>query len=352
MNFFLFFLALLGTNIRIQHESFEAPLGRNDLARTEAGHFYVIHRESLEVFHFDAQGKLLHRFAGKGNGPGELTTVTDIFYQNELVYLTESVAFRSRVLVYSKEGAYIKDLVLPGKFFFPQIIKVKNGWIVGDLKAAEPPKAPAQLVWYDEAFEEPVVFARGDRLQTGWVLTQNCKMHLNPVALPLLATYHAEQNLLYYVIPGSTEMGVFDVIRKAHAEPISLKFPVIPFDESWGNKVLRRRKQHLKHCQVVADFPKVFPIVSELRQSPFGSLEMRQWRKGSDGISKVSLYLDGQGARIKSPYSQAVANRVVLAGAGSVWMLFFDEENESYGIAEVPLSETVSFVKANPLPEW
>jgi hypothetical protein len=70
----------------------------------------VYHSERLSLF--NKEGKYLSDIGSKGQGPGEFTSVRDVFAHDNLIYVQE-MGYRFKV--YDWDGNFVKKLVLPHK---------------------------------------------------------------------------------------------------------------------------------------------------------------------------------------------------------------------------------------------
>ncbi|MEW6380636.1 MAG: 6-bladed beta-propeller [bacterium] len=99
------------------------------------GRIYAVNRKTGEIWVFERNGSLAFRFGGRGSGKGKFQLITDIFFREGKIYLSDSQGIP--VQVFSLEGKYLGSFGRHGQheedFSFPQSICVDRHqriWVV------------------------------------------------------------------------------------------------------------------------------------------------------------------------------------------------------------------------------
>lgn len=79
-----------------------------------------------QALHFDAQGRFIRNLFKKGQGPGELTVLFDIWATSERLYLSGDP---SKILVFHFDGTLDKEIILRGHAFGERFVRADAGKI-------------------------------------------------------------------------------------------------------------------------------------------------------------------------------------------------------------------------------
>jgi hypothetical protein len=79
-----------------------------------------------QALHFDAQGRFIRNLFKKGQGPGELTVLFDIWATSERLYLSGDP---SKFLVFHFDGTLDKEIILRGQAFGERFVRADAGKI-------------------------------------------------------------------------------------------------------------------------------------------------------------------------------------------------------------------------------
>jgi hypothetical protein len=90
---------------------------------------FILSRESVHAF--SKEGKFLFNVGAKGNGPGEYTSLANMFVQNEHVYLFDSMS--RKVLCFNENGEFVSSTSIDLEERYPvsRIYRLNSGQFIG-----------------------------------------------------------------------------------------------------------------------------------------------------------------------------------------------------------------------------
>ena len=78
------------------------------------GHIYVFDKQTKGVYIFDMSGKYVNKVHSIGAGPGEYTDISDVFIDENNIFITDY--YINRILVYGLDGHFVRDFKTEGFF--------------------------------------------------------------------------------------------------------------------------------------------------------------------------------------------------------------------------------------------
>ena len=84
---------------------------------------YVVDRKNFKVFIIDKNGKLVSSFGRRGEGPGEFKQLGSCFLVNDQLVFPDRRS--NKVHYFSKEGKFLKSVVIPGNLT-PRVMVDEN----------------------------------------------------------------------------------------------------------------------------------------------------------------------------------------------------------------------------------
>ncbi|MFN1836206.1 6-bladed beta-propeller [Balneola sp. MJW-20] len=84
--------------------------GAMEFASSGSGGLFVLDHLRNQVYKFDEQLNLLNSFGRNGKGPGEFTKASDIYYDNNRVYILDSRQLR--VSIFQENGDFLKSFLV------------------------------------------------------------------------------------------------------------------------------------------------------------------------------------------------------------------------------------------------
>jgi len=100
----------------------------NDVIFDKFENFYVLDSKKCSVKKFDKDGNYNKSFGSKGQGPGELQSISSIVLLDNFIYLSN--ANQREIAKFDLDGKFIKKTPLPGNFP-PKLIRFANNKTIG-----------------------------------------------------------------------------------------------------------------------------------------------------------------------------------------------------------------------------
>ena len=110
----------------------ETLISFDDIKINENGDIIVLDTRSCYVHKFDKQGKLLKKFGGKGQGPGEVEYPSSLTILNNEIYIKAS----SYCAIFDINGNYIKNINIT-EAFPANLYKLNDSILVGDFSKVQ-----------------------------------------------------------------------------------------------------------------------------------------------------------------------------------------------------------------------
>jgi len=301
------------------------PLDQNSFAVSDAFHFYLMDRKGHRIRIYNSAGRFVKSIGGHGNGPGEFRFLFGIRFEDHLLYGLDPMA--SKLSVFDEDGEFIASHKAPREMLvsFPYSAKVVNGWVYSL-------RAKKQIIWVDEAFENPTVLAeipQTDKPQDIIEVTSD---------MPVFAASPDSKTLYIYPGKGKFEIQVYDIPSKKF-KTITKDIPNLPYDMEFGKKRFEqyhsRQRDHFK-----PQFPDFFPAIEYMTTDPDGLLIVYQGRHILNKDTPA-MVMDENGHTAVSRFPTRHLSRILAVDGEYVFVsIYLDEE---MGVRRIPIQELGPF---------
>jgi len=349
-------------NTGIYTPVFHYQTGRARIAISGRGEVFILDTRETRLIKYAAGGGPAQIIATMGEGPGELANPLQVDVFDDHVYVLE-MGKRS-LHVFSTDGHFVKDLPFPKAPFTVAVARVNNGWALANWEFSRDPGKAIEIALYNNRMSESAVLA-------SWPRERSDEAHVVRVGPDRVVPYNPARTRhffassldgkrLFVSIPSSgLKVNVYDTETRSLLRTITEpSWSQLPFDETWGEGQLARRREATGEAasghgfqapKSVADFPRLFPIVRYFFVAADGSLVVARWTGRPDKMFDTKLF-DKEGLPTKSSLSPASLTRVLAIYGETAIVTTFDDEVGEAGLAALPLARVNAFSKDRPIP--
>jgi len=297
----------------------------------DRGDLYLADRDEYRILHFDARGRPLESIGGKGQGPGEFSSkLLSLQYLDGRLYAIEFQ--RSAIKVFWPDGRFMHLIHTPIRWFdfLKSATKVTNGWVFSRRR---------QIIHVDEDFKLiGALVGDMEKAVSNEPGIAKKRQEFNPAPDKPLFAVNNQGTLVYFYVPGQGfKIYAYDVMTRRVGISIQMDIAAKSFNKSWGEARLadmRANSISRKHFEYVADFPKHFPPMIDLRVDYQNHLRV---------IQGIALVEKGQGELVFDTSGKMVENTIPRKDLLSI--LAFDDQwlylsargdNDELSIKKVP----------------
>lgn len=345
----MFCMMMAGAEWQTSDTGVFQPLRANEVVVRPDGAFYVKCFNDSQVRYFSKDGKLVKIIGGKGKGPGEFTYPTDLYFDNNRLYVFDVLT--TKISAFDLDGNYVDAVKVPNRGL--QIHKVDGGWVYGDWGGIARETEPA-FFWVDESFKNKKTLAKlkdAGFSQGSMVWSDGSKTIATYAPIdnrPIIAV-SPDKKRIYFSSIERFEVSVFDAATQEKITTLSRKEARIPFDEEWAEEKYKeaRADDREKH-NYKKNYPEYFPPMRRMIVAYDGTLVIDRWRgRPDDNHYPIGLAPDGKETKLKHKY----ATYLRLAGVhgDSAYIVIFNADDDEAGIAKCALKDADAFVEANPI---
>jgi len=356
MMFFILMVCAAEIQPLISETGIYAPVSQQEAVVDPDGAIYLLDKDEVKILRFSPDGEKIGEFGRKGEGPGEMGFPGEMIFSNGKLYVKDF--HRRGIHIFSKTGHFEKFIKLTKPF--SDMVKVSNGWIIGDWMASMPGQESKKdrLLWVDESLENEKVIFEWDKKGPGkgiaFQITDGKapKVPFNPASGSYHMAVNASGSKVYVSVPGSFKICIFDVVTGENIQTIEELLQPMPFNKDWGKKQIEELNNNQTgnfKLEFVADFPEMFPFVRGIGFAPEGHFYVTRWQPLEDKQSAV-LFFDQNGKRVKGALGADALDRILGYHSGQAFFTIYDEDDESK-IAKCPLADLNSWVSKLPILE-
>jgi hypothetical protein len=302
----------------------------HQIVAANESHVYVLNSES-EIAILDMHGNQIKHVGGQGEGPGEFLFPRAVFADDEHFYVVDTGAVTTFVNQFSTTGSFVKKVPFPRKAFFPEVLKIKTGWLLGDFYSQESGQNEAEIVIYDQELVEVGSLLKAKALQRGWTVSENCVIKYNPAAQSVLWALDNRDERLFTVLPESGVIQIWDTGEQKVIATFASDLKPIPFDQEWGKEQLREMQKREQACTVQANFPLVFPPIDQIRVAANNEVII-VGSKSFQGSKRQVVTFDRDGQPITSSFALKDQKHFLTSNSQYFFFRTYDSEADEFGI--------------------
>jgi len=280
------------------------------MAVTGNKHVFIVDAD-LMIRHWDASGVVVNRFGGRGQGPGEMLSCSNIGVTDDQLWIWDRM--RSGVHLFDLDGHFLR--FIHSEQTGRMVSRTENGWI-----SARLPREPGdvgEIFSLDEDLASPEVFYR---FEPEWIAPPKV-VHRDRLQETMPINPAKEHN--YFSVDQTGTRGflvqsgprlvitIFDLVEREIVREIVRDEQPIPFDKDWGREQISSSNSVSRTgFRAVLSAPDSFPIVRGAGMTADGFLILELWTASPD-TSAHHLILDESGDEARLPYSREAHHRLV-----------------------------------------
>lgn len=308
---------------------------------------YVINYADAFLWHYDASGNQVGKIGRKGRGPGEFTYPYGLWVDDTYIYVFDMLdAHVSRLN--RADTSFVDKFSVPNRR--AKLVKVDQGWLVGDWFQPHPSITSGTLVLTDETFERAKTILTLDdightRGSYSWRKDGQRTSFYSPISTrPQLIAGHG----FGYVADNRT-LKITRIDGSGDVHVIQQTSDRIPFDVAWADDKLIETRKHVRNMNnPKKQYPDYFPAIRELWVMHDGTLVVDLWRGRPDDNHHL-IAMDQNGDTVPVPFNYAVLDRLLAQTATHLYLRTFDTKREEGGVVKVHRDTANAFVEANEL---
>jgi hypothetical protein len=344
----MIFLVLLfsfqdGVTLYPVEDTFQV-ISPSKIAVSSDGEVYCID-DANQVLRFASDGSLVSRFAGRGEGPGELTGPMKMGFSGDRLWIYDfSLA---RIQWYDREGRFVESF--RHKKLNPTLAKTPRGWVM--LEHLYGSNGPARLVHLSDdlsqeetlsewqpAFQHPVKAREREEKRVAY----------NPAREQIFFRVSTDGTTAWIISPGPRlALQEWDLEKRALVSTIKRPEKPPEFNRSWGREKIRGQSGHF---EIVLDAPDAFPIVKGFAVTPENKLVLGLWTNEPDEISR-HVVINSQGKDEALSYDPAQVGRVFHKLGKDYYLTGFDVETDRAVIVKCKQGEIDDMLVSYPTIE-
>ncbi|CAM2005467.1 6-bladed beta-propeller [Acanthopleuribacter pedis] len=347
----LFLVLLLGPITEYRETDVYQPLMVSEVQLAKNGNLFILSFPEAKIHMYAADGRLQRRIGGKGQGPGEFTYPTQIWTENNQLYVFD--IHSAEISLFSQDGSFVKRWKAPDRNLILE--KVHNGWVYGNWNGFLPEETAPTLTWANETFSKRKALAKpahpGTRsgLST-WYNGDQREGRFNPIQNQPIMVVSGDKTRVYLSHTDRFQIDVYELNDFKKEASIKRHEKHVPFDTEWADLNFKRMTDdpNLKNVTWSKNYPKTFPIIRSLQLSSEGLLIVDRWR-GKPEAANHYLTLKPSGEVVDVTWNGALLVRMVGIRGDHAYLTAWDHETEEAYLVKVPKSEAAAYVAANPI---
>jgi DNA-binding beta-propeller fold protein YncE len=340
---------LLALDWKITDTGVWQPLRPQEVLIGDSGQVYVLNFDDAEIGHYAASGEKIGTIGRKGQGPGEFTYATGIFYEKGKIYVQDLL--NQSISIFDDKGTYQHSVRIPLRGVV--LRRVANGWIYGDWRNISPDDPSAKLYLGDDGLEEiKEVLTIPDRgfSEGSMVMSDGSKVvaRYSPITKQPRLEVSPDGKTAYLTDLDKLLIKVIDVASGKVVREIKHDEPRLPFDTEWAEEKFQESRSPEDTNDWDKMFPEYFPIIRDFKVLPDGTLMINRWR-GRPGEANYPIALDPLGQEVPVKFPWEVVQRMIGIRDGMVYLTMFEVGDEEGWVSRVALADAAQFVKDHPI---
>jgi len=236
----------------------------------DGGHFFVADAQSATIHRISSEGQHLTSFGGRGQGPGELFSISCLQIKDRVLYVYDQVS--KKMLAFALDGsllAHYRTPSTPLNGWSHPLFKTDKGWLVLGYKV---------IRLMGDSFEEAGVFL-GSLEEDRAFRTRDRRVYTPSPDTFLFTVDQVNGRVIVYVPGDGFRMRVFSLETLAQVHTLQIPGDLVPFDKDYGQARFERFKS--RNAQrpwfredMVLDLPEYFKPFTSLWALPTGELQI------------------------------------------------------------------------------
>lgn len=312
------------------------------------GDLYLLLRDEALIKRYNAEGALLKTFAGKGEGPGELRMPFRLFFQDDVLYVSDILA--AAVSLYRADGTFIERVRLGERKL--DAVKVANGWVYGDWNQFQyDADAAARVWWADARFQNALtLFSVKGRGAKGTFSNDGVTSVYSPVSATPRIAVNREGTRVFVADGQGFRIRVIDPLAKKVIREIRREEPTLEFNPDWADVRLNEVKAMMPDIKFKTNYPEYFPIIRGMWIHAEGWLVIDRWTR-EPATDHDPLVLDERGKEIRPTLSWQALTRWVASSPAWAYVNAYDPKRREMTLIRCPKDKVMEVIDQYPYQE-
>ena len=342
-------MAIAASEIKAKGLELYSPLYPNTAAVDDAGNVFVLDRDTEKILSFDAQGNPRKTFAGRGQGPGELS------FSFALHFTAGKLAVNANTVKlhwFSPDGVFLGRGGSEQGLMF---LMADGALLVEHSYRFDNQKTPAHIYWYPPDIDrekrvELTSFRRLPKEAFNTSYSEDGKIisHINPAQDRSKVVVTRDGKMAFVYHSGSKNILIINSSNPQKMNEIKLPKPP-EFNEFWGNiKIEERSKKRSPSVKQIPYMPDYFPACRMLKIVN-DTLYVVLWSGTAPSKEFPVIAFNRSGQSVKAQIDAKSLHQIVGTYKDTAWVTTWDAEQEEAGLVRVPMDQVAEVVAAKPL---
>ena len=341
----LFLFSFNNTETTIIHTDTYGKLSPERVLLFPDGSLFLLGDKAV-ITHFDTEGRVLKRFGGSGQGPGEFQYPSALYSDGRSLFVWDA---EGRISQFDEKGQFLRHL--KPKHFGIELIRVADGWAYGNWNSAEDslPDYPVSVFLCDGDAANPreITTTKGNGYGATFI-AEGTRSIYTPVRPRARLETSRDQKSLYVVNPSRLAVRVFDARTGTMVSHFKKEMPVHPFNPDWANIRLKQVKAMYPDRTYKTNYYENFPVVRDFWVSPDDDLVFRLWTFEPHKRDTVFV-CDAKGQPAETSLSWRDWRRWCATWGRKVLLIAVDQKTDENLLVWQPAEKMSSWFSANPL---
>ena len=302
------------------------PIYPNHVAVTTEGNGFILDTVEQQIIAFDASGKLIKRFGGQGDGPGEFRRASEIYIVAGQLFVTEW----NKAHIFDGHGTYLR--AVKHKRNTPR--KVVVGWTFRVANYDRNQQgAYDRLVWRNDQLTEEHHIASWPA-EWGRMFGEGKTVLVNPIRDRTHLAFSPDGHYVAIRPHGLSELRIFNVLTR-QTQTLQLDLPVLPFPIEYADRkfVEIERLVSQRGGRAAKDYPQILPRVTSIIWTSEDHIAVYQ--AVPDTALKNVLFFERDGKPVQPVYGPEVLLYIARLDTDCAYVCVFNAEAEQAGLQKV-----------------
>jgi len=349
----LFFMLFLSLGTEFKHTAIFKPLLPDSVAVSSAGEVFILDKDDQKILKYDSKGNQVMKIGRAGQGPGEFNMLMGIRVIGKSLFALDMRGAHE----FNLEGELIKDynVTKMGTMLYPST----NGFLsIGNDFDSTTMALARAFNWVDNDLKEVKALGKFPmEMKFSGMGTKEMTTSFNPAPEQPSAMVDKTGKFLIFKGKEDKPITIYSLVPE-FKELVKLTIPnrkKVPFNTTWADEMLtkmntaRPDQPNGISMKFVADYPKFFPIVMDVRVTADNLIQVNLWSESPD--KPQQLYFDWSGNPVQSTLTAEQRFRIMHMEGEMAYISSYDKENEDYGCVLMPFKESAEWIEVHPILE-
>lgn len=323
--------------------------------------FYFLNYKEATIFKVSAAGQELHKFGGKGQGPGEMQFPNSLRVRGDKVYVFDLM--RRQVVIFNSDGVFQETI--QADFLSTNLEPIQTGWFFKTTSSGRDEPRITSLFTASPTFtdrQELFVFEPGKGLLANEppniskfdMKKKSSTRGYNPATNHIFLKSIQNGRILVYSLPGPhLQIQIVDGATGELLHEIKQERKPLKFNQNWADKEFAKTEARAKEVNAkspfkmnyVKNYPDFFPFIRNMKVYEDGSIYVLPWVSNPNQDVKL-LAFDIKGNPLEKPLSPETFGPILEMNETHAWIFFHDSEEDIHNIDYVHRKDLVAYVEA------